>query len=361
MENEGGWFNRYVNSLPEKGWFKFLSTHVVLPYWVWRNPKPKLPGGPRTSPQPSENLQRMMNLIMPLKDTSSIGRAKAALAIAQNVDEIFAGLDNVGTVHTARFLLLGNNICMISVYDGDFSNYIREFIETVGSVLLGYPTTLENLRFRVLSPDALGLDGSFNAFRSLAQDAAGFEAYLSHAAKELLDHPHVDQLLAPGDEHRIGKGLDRCGALREIVAAQMCGRWRNGVSVEVSPDAQLPYPTSKTELTNFDHYNPAARRPVGSHLRRANPRGGTIVQRIANYTRRLVRRGMSYGPDFDPANPTARNGGYLGISPVRTWAHSSKRPCATGSIWAFKIRTSPAPTIRCSVQIQLSQAGSTCH
>ena len=76
----------------------------------------------------------MMNLIMPLKDKSAIGRAKAAAAIAQNVDEIFAGLDNVGTVHFARFLLIGDYICMISVYDGDFSNYIRDFIATIGSV-----------------------------------------------------------------------------------------------------------------------------------------------------------------------------------------------------------------------------------
>lgn len=134
MGDKVGWFDRYVDSLPERGWFKFLSTYVVVPYWVWRDPKPKLPGGPRASPQPSENVQRMMNLIMPLKDKSPVGRAKAAMAIAQNVDEIFDGLDNVGTVHFARFLLLDGNICMISVYDGDFSNYIRDFIETVGSV-----------------------------------------------------------------------------------------------------------------------------------------------------------------------------------------------------------------------------------
>ena len=76
----------------------------------------------------------MMNLVMPLKDTSAIGRAKATLAIAQNVDEIFAGLDNVGTVHFARFVLIGDYLCMISVYDGDFSNYIRDFIATIGSV-----------------------------------------------------------------------------------------------------------------------------------------------------------------------------------------------------------------------------------
>jgi hypothetical protein len=134
MANGGGWFDRFVDSLPEKLWFQFLSTHVVVPLWVWRNPRPKLPGGPRVTVQPSENIQRMMNLVMPLKDKSPIGRAKAALAIAQNVDEIFAGLDNVGTVHFARFLLLRDYLCMISVYDGDFTNYIRDFIATIGSV-----------------------------------------------------------------------------------------------------------------------------------------------------------------------------------------------------------------------------------
>jgi len=134
MAQKPEWLDSLVMSLPKKGWFNFLSRHVVVPYWVWRDPKPKLPGGPRPAPQPGENLQRMMNLIMPLKDPSPVGRARAALVVAQNVDEIFAGLDNVGTVHNARFLLLGDNLCMISVYDGDFSNYIRDFIATIGSV-----------------------------------------------------------------------------------------------------------------------------------------------------------------------------------------------------------------------------------
>lgn len=134
MANEGGWFDRFVDSLPERRWFRLLSKHVVVPFWVWRDPKPKLPGGPRDAIQPSENVQRMMNLIMPLEDASPVGRAMAAIAIAQNVDEIFAGLNNVGTVHFARFLLIDGNLCMISVYDGDFSNYIRDFIITIGSV-----------------------------------------------------------------------------------------------------------------------------------------------------------------------------------------------------------------------------------
>jgi hypothetical protein len=134
MTSAGGWFDQFVDGLPETAVFKFLSAKVLVPFWAWRTPTPPLPGGPRLSVQPSDNVQRMMNLVMPLKDASAVGRAKATLAIAQNVDEIFAGLDNVGTVHFARFVLIGDYLCMISVYDGDFSNYIRDFIATIGSV-----------------------------------------------------------------------------------------------------------------------------------------------------------------------------------------------------------------------------------
>jgi hypothetical protein len=134
MTSAGGWFDRFVDGLPDTAVFQFLSAKVLVPFWAWWTPTPPLPGGPRPSVQPSESVQRMMNLVMPLKDTSAIGRAKATLAIAQNVDEIFAGLDNVGTVHFARFVLIGDYLCMISVYDGDFSNYIRDFIATIGSV-----------------------------------------------------------------------------------------------------------------------------------------------------------------------------------------------------------------------------------
>ena len=133
-EDGGGWLDKFVVGLKDDWLFKKLSSWILVPYWAWRTPTAPLPGGPRPAVQPSENVQRMMNLIMPLKDKSAVGRAEAALAIAKNVGEIFAGLDNVGTVHFARFLLIGDYICMISVYDGDFTNYIRDFIATIGSV-----------------------------------------------------------------------------------------------------------------------------------------------------------------------------------------------------------------------------------
>jgi catalase len=139
----GGWLDKKVIGLQKSWLFNKLSNWILVPYWARKTPTAPLPGGPRMAVQPSENVQRMMNLIMPLKDKSAIGRARAAFAIAQNVDEIFAGLDNVGTVHFARFLLIGDSICMISVYDGDFTNYIRDFIATIGSVFDEIMTVVE--------------------------------------------------------------------------------------------------------------------------------------------------------------------------------------------------------------------------
>ena len=126
--------DRWVDRLPETRVFKFLASWILVPLWARLTPVKPLPGGPHPSFQRGDNVQCMMNLIMPLKDKSPVGRAQAALAIAQNKDAIFAGLNNVGTVHFARFVIVGDNICMFSVYDGDFTNYIRDFIATIGSV-----------------------------------------------------------------------------------------------------------------------------------------------------------------------------------------------------------------------------------
>jgi len=186
---------------------------------------------------------------------------------------------------------------------------VDEPMDPLGTALLGYPTRQEGVLYRVPTPHELGFNGSFNAFRVLEQDVVAFENYLDQAATTLMNHPKKHLLADPDNLGRIGEGLDMFGALREVVAAQMCGRWRNGVPYELSPDAQ--FPETEVSPTNFD-YTHASRCPAGAHLRRANPRGGPIVQRIANYTRRLIRRGMSYGPDFDPKNPDNAERGLLG-------------------------------------------------
>ena len=170
---------------------------------------------------------------------------------------------------------------------------VDEPLDPLGTILLGYPTHFEGVGFAVPEPRVAFRDSAFNAFRVLQQDTEAFETYLTEAATYLETHPKVARLLPEGAERNIGDGLGRHAALREVVAAQMCGRWRNGTPYALSPDSDAPGDLS---LTNYD-YTRASRCPAGSHMRRANPRGGPIVQRVANFSRRLVRRGMSYGPE----------------------------------------------------------------
>ena len=90
---------------------------------------------------------------------------------------------------------------------------VDEPIDPLGTVLLGHATQFEGLKFAVPQPDELGLNGAFNAFRILAQDAAEFEKYLDTAADKLLNDPNVDQLLPPGQERtseRIWIDAERC-------------------------------------------------------------------------------------------------------------------------------------------------------
>lgn len=179
----------------------------------------------------------------------------------------------------------------------------------LGTILLGFPTAYEGIRWKLPRPDPLGMLGSFNAFRVLEQDVAGFEAFLDSSAEAVLADPRADQVLSP-DYQKVWKtNMSPHEAMREVIAAKMLGRWRNGTPLELSPDN--PNPDPKVSLTEFD-YHDDGRCPFGSHTRRCNPRGGPIVQRIANNTRRLVRRGMPYGPAYDPKKPDDRKRGLLG-------------------------------------------------
>ncbi len=148
----------------------------------------------------------------------------------------------------------------------------------VGTVLLGYPSPIPHLTWGVPRPAALGFNGSFNALRVLRQDVAGFEAFLQRAAA-------------------------KAGCSAEEVAAKMCGRWRNGAPLTLAP-TQAEAETLSDPLTNqfgFADDPDGSRCPIGSHIRRCNPRDARIVQRGTNDFRALVRRGMPYGPRYDPA------------------------------------------------------------
>ena len=178
--------------------------------------------------------------------------------------------------------------------------YERQPKAPLGTVLLGYPTDFEGLKWRVPEPRQLGHNGTFNAFRVLKQEVVAFEEFLSTAADYLLRQASVQELLPLGAA-AIGQGLSTRDALREVVAANICGRWRpSGTPLALSPDTPNPLPAVRMNDFDYDRASPC---PYGAHIRRCNPRGGQIVQRMANNGRRLVRRGVPYGPLYDPKNP----------------------------------------------------------
>jgi deferrochelatase/peroxidase EfeB len=128
-------------------------------------------------------------------------------------------------------------------------------------------------------PDRLADNATYGAFRVLSQDVPGFERLLTAWEQET-------------------------GLPREAVAAKLVGRWRNGVPLVLSPDSGEPLPEGR--LDAFDYviqpgepgYDDAEGRrcPIGAHIRRMNPRGALVAG--VPHSRRIVRRGMPYGPEL---------------------------------------------------------------
>jgi len=167
-------------------------------------------------------------------------------------------------------------------------------VAATGAFLLGHPN--QNGAVYRVQPEALSTNSSFAAFRILEQDVAAFEAFLADAAATL--------------------GIDR-----ELLAAKVCGRWRNGVPLVLSPDHDVPRPPlPDLALNDFDYVStdPAAsdtfgyRCPVGAHIRRTNPRSQEVVGG-GGHLHRIIRRAMPYGPAYDPAHPDDERRGLVGM------------------------------------------------
>jgi Dyp-type peroxidase family len=159
----------------------------------------------------------------------------------------------------------------------------------LGAFLLGH--CRQQVAYTVPTPQQLGTNGSFAAFRVLAQDVDAFADFLTEQAA-------------------------RTGMPRELIAAKLCGRWRNGTPLVVSPDTDTPDPPIPPEaLNDFDYDKDVKgyRCPIGSHLRRMYPRGQRVAGNGA-HRHRIIRRGMPYGPPYDPTHPhDGQERGLLGL------------------------------------------------
>jgi Dyp-type peroxidase family len=138
-----------------------------------------------------------------------------------------------------------------------------------------------------------GRNGSYLIFRQLSQDVHGFWKF-------------VREKTGRSDE------ADNAEAAIKL-ASQMVGRWPSGASLTPHPDADPGALFSDDQFDDFgycDNDPNGERCPIGSHVRRTNPRDGLQDSsadqstRIANH-HRIIRRGRAYGkPPVESMNLT---------------------------------------------------------
>lgn len=122
----------------------------------------------------------------------------------------------------------------------------------------------------------LGQDATFMVIRKLEQDVAAFRAYVAEEGRRLRRDP-------------------------DWIAAKLVGRWQNGSPLTSYPDGPgPPAATQRAEINRF-RYGEDPRGlgcPLGAHVRRANPRDALGWEGRLTQRHRILRRGMSYGPQL---------------------------------------------------------------
>jgi len=174
-----------------------------------------------------------------------------------------------------------------------------------GEIVLGYPNEREllppspaidpgrgaGLPEGQFGPD-LGCNGTYLVFRQLKQDVDAFNEFLDD---ESIAHcSRVDQ------------------EWKESLAAKLVGRWKNGAPLTRFPDADTysveygpydnPHGNPNTNEFCFSTEDPDGLRcPIGSHIRRANPRDslGSLPRMALRDSKRhrILRRGRNYQLD----------------------------------------------------------------
>ena len=148
-----------------------------------------------------------------------------------------------------------------------------------GEFLLGYEDEAGPDGAQAPEPLELRLNGTYMVFRKLYQDVAAFRRYLMTAAQALYGRD---------DQYH-----------QDLVAAKMMGRWRSGCPIDLSPDKDDRAIAADPQRRNNFTYagdDQGLRCPLGSHLRRSNPRATPLVRATAVRRHRLIRRGVEYGP-----------------------------------------------------------------
>src|SRR4249920_2933814 len=138
-----------------------------------------------------------------------------------------------------------------------------------GEFILGYPDE-DGPPANLPQPEILSRNGSYMAYRRLQEHVGRFRDFLR--------------------EH--GETREE----QELIAAKLMGRWRSGAPLTLAPEKDDPALGADLQRNNDFNYKEMDPHgyavPLGSHMRRMNPR-----DTAANMNRRrMIRRGATYGP-----------------------------------------------------------------
>lgn len=171
-----------------------------------------------------------------------------------------------------------------------------------GQFVLGYAQQLDDFPRLAGPPRPLGTDsnaiapawgknGSFLVFRRLYQNVSAFRDFVTNAAAQ------VNRSDVPPDR----------------LAALVVGRWPSGAPVIRTPMTDDPSQATSDRINAFafgddnaplhlPNDNQGVVCPVAAHIRKVNPRDQDTDQGSASATliRRIVRRGLPYGPPLAP-------------------------------------------------------------
>jgi Dyp-type peroxidase family len=158
-----------------------------------------------------------------------------------------------------------------------------------GEFILGYPDE-EGVIPAAAPPAELTTNGSYLVYRKLYQDVAAFRQRLVTSAA-----------LYPGGE--------------ELLAAKIVGRWRDGTPIEssaTSPDPAVVADEQRNNAFTYGADSDGLRCPIGSHIRRSNPRDSLPFEGKLVNRHRIIRRGIPYGPLL-PTGATEDDGQDRGV------------------------------------------------
>jgi Dyp-type peroxidase family len=147
-----------------------------------------------------------------------------------------------------------------------------------GEFVLGYPGETGH-PLPMPTPEVLGRNGTYVVFRKYHSHVAAFNQFLR-------DNANTEEE-------------------RELLAAKLVGRWRSGAPLALSPERDDPaLGEDPHRINDFDYADDprGLRTPLGSHVRRMNPRSSKLEILSDVNIRRIIRRSTSYG---QPLPPTA--------------------------------------------------------